>query len=106
MSANSAKSSASPVTAQRKRNAHVYRTVKNKTPVSMAEGVLNFCIEYPECEKPKFQPLYIAALTIAYLIDQHPNGGLIREFSIANSKLRREILAQYKDDDAGIGGMV
>ena len=85
--------------ATRKRGAHVYRAVRNKTPVTMAQSVLNFCEEYPECEKPKFQSLYISALTLAYLIDQAPGGSILREFSIANSKLRRAVLAEHGDDE-------
>jgi hypothetical protein len=61
----------------------------------MADSVLAFAVEYPECEKPKFKSLYIAALTIAYLIDQAPGAALVREFSIANNRLRKEVLKQY-----------
>lgn len=83
----------------RKRVAHVYESACNETPVSLSQSVLDFCTEYPECEKNKFNSLYIATLTIAYLIDQAPSPALIREFSIANGKLRREVLAQYKDPE-------
>ncbi len=70
-------------------------SVKNKTTkaegFTLADSTIAFANDNPRCRHPDYLPLYIAALTAAYLVDQSPSAAFLNNYSTLFGRLRKEL---------------
>ena len=81
-------------------------SVKNKTTksehYSMADSTIAFADANPKCRHPDYLPLFIAALTAAYLIDQSPSAAFLTNYNSIMGRLRKELgFWGPKEEDTG-----